>query len=150
MLLNLDTYNAEVKQWAADINGQFKSNAARLSIVHRDNSPSPGPSINKFRNRFFSRDGGIVRIGITFPRTLIYTHKGAGKGRGGSKGSRWVDKYGNSKTTSPESKGKMGTGGRVAKPFINDALESDKGINKLAEIVAVNLGDSITGNLFIK
>ena len=81
--------------------------------------------------------------------TLQFT-AGAGKGRGGSKGSRWVDKYGNSKKTNPESLGKMGTGGRVAKPFINQVLESDKGIDQLATIAAVQIGDAVTGNLFIK
>ena len=87
---------------------------------------------------------------MSFPRTLIYTHKGAGKGRGGTKGSRWTDKYGNKKTTNPKSFGKMATGGRVAKPFINDALEAPDGVDKLATIAAENLGDVLAGSLFIK
>lgn len=150
MPIKLDTYNDEVKDWARDIIPAFKSKAASLGIIHRADSTSPGPSVDKFRNRFFSQAGAIAKIGITFPRILIYTHKGAGKGRGGSKGSRWVDKYGASKSTNPKSFGKMGTAGRTAKPFINDVLSSDQGMDKLATIAAERLGDVLAGSLFIK
>ena len=44
----------------------------------------------------------------------------------------------------------MATGGRVAKPFINDALEAPDGVEKLATIAAENLGDVLAGSLFIK
>lgn len=148
-MLKLDNYNAGVKEWADEIKSLFKSTGARFGIIHRENSPSPGPSINKFRNRFFSQDGAIAKIGITFPRSLIYPHKGAGKGRGGAQGSRWVDRYGNAKKTNPTSLGKMGTGGRKAKPFINEALDSEQGVNKLATLAAEHLGDALVGNLFI-
>jgi hypothetical protein len=150
MALDLEKYNEEVKQWFSETNSLFKNKAGGYGISHRSNSPSPAPSIDKFRNRFFLQDGAIVRGSINFPRTLIYVHKGAGKGRGGNKGSRWVDKYGNAHKTNPKSLGKMDSDGRKAKPFINDVLNSDQGIDKLATIVAEHLGDSLAGSLFIK
>lgn len=150
MAINLDKYNDEIQQWADDMKPAFQAKASGYGIKHRPDSPSTSPSINKFKNRFFSKDGAIERVSISFPRTLIYTHKGAGKGRGGTKGSRWTDKYGNKKTTNPKSFGKMATGGRVAKPFINDALEAPDGVDKLATIAAENLGDVLAGSLFIK
>lgn len=150
MPLKLDTYNDAVKDWGKDIIPAFKSSAGSQGITHRADSPSPGPSINKFRSKFFSQEGAISKVGITFPRVLIYTHKGSGKGRGGSKGSKWVDKYGNSKSTNPKSFGKMGTAGRTAKPFINDVLNSEQGVEKLATIAAEHLGDVLAGSLFIK
>lgn len=150
MALKLDKYNDEVKQWGADFIPAVKGSGQAFGVQHRSNSPSQVASINKFRNKFFLKDGAIARVSITFPRTLIYTHKGAGKGRGGTKGSRWVDRYGNAKSTSPGSLGKMGTEGRTAKPFINAALEGNSGVEKLATIAAENLGDVLAGSLFIK
>lgn len=149
MPLKLDTYNTEVKAWAKDMNALFKTSAARFGIVHRADSPSGSSSINKFRNRFTQQDGAINKIGITFPRSLIYTHKGAGKGKGGIKGSRWVDKYGAQQKTNPKSFGKMGTGARKEKPFLSDALNSPGGVEALATIAAEELAETITGNLFI-
>jgi hypothetical protein len=150
MGLDLDQYNEEVKQWFTEANGLFKNRAGAYGITHRADSPNPSPSIDKFKNRFLIQDGAIVRGSISFPRTLIYVHKGAGKGRGGLKGSRWVDKYGNPQKTNSKSLGKMDSGGRKAKHFINDVLNSDQGIDKLASIAAEHLGDVLAGSLFIK
>lgn len=150
MALKLDSYNDDVKQWADNLLKLIKSSGSGFSITHRENSPSPTASLNKFKNRLYLQGGAVNRIGINFPRSLIYTHKGAGKGRGGVKGSRWVDKYGTSHTTNPKSMGKMGTGGRKEKPFINKVLDGSQGMEKLADIVAEKIGDTIVGNLFIK
>lgn len=121
-----------------------------MQVVHRANSPSPSPSIDRFKNKFGTKDGAITRVAIVFPRSIIYTHQGAGKGRGGAKGSRWVDKYGRNMKTNPKSLGRMGTEGRTAKPFINDALESPGGVEALATLAAESMGDIVTENLFIK
>lgn len=150
MPLNLDTYNDEVRQWAQEVRELIKREGQGMSIVHRSDSPSGTASLTKFRNKFTQHDGAINRVSITFPRVLIYTHKGAGKGRGGRVGSRWVDKYEQKHSTNPKSFGKMGTAGRTAKPFINAVLESGNGVEKLATIAAEQLGDVIVGNLFIK
>lgn len=149
-MLKIDVYNDAVTNWDLQNNQDIKRRAAAMRILHRNNSPSSGSSISKFRSKLFMKDGLIIRISKTFPRNLIYTHKGAGKGRGGSKGSRWVDKYGRQIKTNPKSFGKMGTEGRTAKPFINEALEAPAGVEALATIAAEHLGDILAGNLFIK
>ncbi len=96
------------------------------------------------------KDGGIDQTSIRFPRSLIWTHKGAGKGRAGTSGSKWTDKYGVVKSTRESSKGKMATAGRVAKPFFNDVLDGNAGVEELATIVAEETGDAIINQLFIK
>lgn len=150
MPIDLDKHNEAVKEWSDQLIPVLKNKAAGYGVTHRADSPSSGSSMAKLRNRTFTKDGAINRVSVGFPRTLIYTHKGAGKGRGGSKGSRWVDKYGNAKKTNPKSFGKMGTAGRTAKPFINDALDGPEGVDKLATISAEHLGDALVGSLFIK
>lgn len=150
MALDLNQYNEAVRNWDIQSNQDVKTRAGGYGITHRNNSPSPGSSVNKFRSKLFLRAGQIVHISKTFPREVIWVHKGAGKGRGGTKGSRWTDKYGNKKKTKPSSLGKMGTDGRTAKPFVNDSLEGPAGVETLATIAAEYLGDALTGSLFIK
>ncbi len=150
MALELEKYNDAVRDWDLQNNQDIKQRASGYGIVHRNNSPSTGSSVAKFRSKLFTRDGQIVKVSKTFPREIIWTHKGAGKGRGGTKGSRWTDKYGNRKSTKPSSLGKMGTDGRTAKPFVNDSMEAPAGVDALATIAAEYLGDALTGSLFIK
>lgn len=150
MPINLDRYNERVRDWGHNMISQISARAAAHSISHRSNSPSSGSSISKIKDRYRTRAGAIDQVGIKFPRTLIYTHKGAGKGRGGPTGSRWVDKYGVSKSTNPSSRGKMGSRGRSEKPFFNEALEGGAGVEELATIVASETGDAIMNKMFIK
>lgn len=96
------------------------------------------------------RAGIIEVVSFRFPRSLIWPHKGAGKGRGGTKGSVWYDALGIKHSTNPKSFGKMGAGGRVAKPWFNDTMESSAGVDELATIVATTTGDAIVNNLLIK
>jgi hypothetical protein len=148
MPLNLDRYNQRVKDWTEEELRSFKTIGAAKGVRHREYSESPGPSLNKFKKRFREVDGAIEVIGINFPRQLIHSHYGSGKGRGGTKGSRWVDKYGQQKKTNPKSFGKMGTGGRTATNFITETLDAPDGVTKLADIVAEEIGDALIGNLF--
>lgn len=130
--------------------GSLKGRSAALGITHRSNSPSSGSSVAKIKGKEKMSGGIIDRISFKFPRTLIWTHKGAGKGRGGNKGSVWYDALGIRHTTNPESLGKMGSGGRVAKPWLNDTLEAPEGVDELATIVAEESGDAIVNRLLIK
>lgn len=150
MPLDFDKYNQEVTGWMQATQSGLVGAAGSLGISHRGDSPSSGSSVSKIKGRTTQKNGTINKVGFTFPRSLIWPHKGAGKGRGGNKGSRWVDKYGASHTTDPKSLGKMGTGGRRAKPFFNNVLDGARGVDELATIVAENLGDTLTGNLLIK
>ena len=89
-------------------------------------------------------------VGVRFPRQLIWTHRGAGKGHGGFEGSSWVTAMGIRKYTASESLGKMNAGNRREKPFINNYLDGNQGVDQLADIVAEESGDVIVNNLLIK
>jgi hypothetical protein len=148
--MNLDKYNEAITRWDQQNNQDVKSRAGGYGITHRKNSPSLRPSMSSFKSRLVTEDGAIVKISKVFPRTLVWVHKGAGKGRGGNVGSTWIDKYGKKQKTSEISKGKMGTGGRTAKPFINDSLDAPEGIERLATIAAEELGDALVGFISVK
>lgn len=148
--LDYNQYNDRVKQWGGALRKSFEANAASMGIEHRANSPSQGASIKKMKDRYKENDGAISRISYRVEKALVFTHKGAGRGSGGSVGSKWTDKYGNQKSTNPNSFGKMGTGNRKAKPFINEALESENGMDALAVIAAEELGYEIVNKMQIK
>lgn len=150
MKLNLDRYNDRIKNDLKEIVADIKTEAGSMGIEHRKNSPSKSASVKKIKGSSGQQDGAVNRVSIKFPRVLIYTHKGAGKGKGGAKGSKWLDKYNVEKSTNPESLGKMGTGNRKAKPFINTILDSARGVDKIATTAAEELGDSIVNNMLIK
>jgi len=150
MALNFEKNNADIRTWGKDAINQMQASARAMDIIHRADSPSKTASLPRVKDGYREKDGSINRISIKFPRTLIWTQKGAGKGRGGLTGSKWTDKYGNQKSTNPKSLGKAGTGGRKPKPFMNDVLDGPRGIDELATIVATNTGDAIVANLFVK
>lgn len=150
MPLNLDRTNDRIRGWTKDSILKMKAEGRGLSIVHRADSPSKSASLPKIKDRYKLEEGTISRISFAFPRQLIWTHKGAGKGRAGTVGSKWTDKYGSTKSTNPKSHGKMATGGRTAKPFFDRVLDREDGVEELATIVAEETGDAIIGNLFIK
>lgn len=150
MALNLDRYNERIKSWATDALQGLENTGRGMNIVHREDSPSKGESLAKLKARFHTADGGIDRVGIKLNRSLVWTHKGAGKGRGGSIGSTWLNEKGERKKTNPKSRGKLGTGGRVAKPWFNTFMEGQQGVDELATIVAVETGDSIINQMAIK
>lgn len=151
MKLDLDRYNERIKQAGKEVLTDIKSRASQMGIEHRSDSPSPGASVPKMKDRYKQKDGAVNSVSYGFRRSLIYTHKGAGKGRGGAKGSRWVDKFGVAKKTRDTSKGKAGTAGRVEKPFINAVLDQEgNGVDKLASVAAEELGDALVNKMLIK
>lgn len=150
MAINFDKQNERVTEWAQRTEASLKGSSNALGISHRADSPSPAASVDKIKNRLKLRGGIIEVVSFKFPRSLIWTHKGAGKGRGGLQGSVWYDRLGIKHSTNPESFGKMGTGGRQAKPWFNNAIEAPDGVEQLATIVAEESGDAIVNNLLIK
>lgn len=150
MAIDLTRQNERVIDWANRNVGLMKSGGNALGIVHRPNSPSTGESLSKIKDGFKYKDGVIERISFKFPRSLIWTHKGAGKGMGGSKGSSWTDAQGNRHSTNPRSLGKAGTGKRKPKEWFNKVVEASTGVDELATIVAEETGDAIINNILIK
>lgn len=148
--INFSSYNEQVKQWTKELIQEIQIEAGSMGVAHRENSPSTSSSLKKLKDKYGYDEEEINKVSVKFPRVLIYTTKGAGKGRGGTTGSKWVDKYNNQKSTNPKSYGKMGSGGREAKPFFNNVVDGDNGVNKLATIVAEELGSTIVNNMLIK
>lgn len=143
--MDFETYNAGVKQWATDMRQSMVATGQQMGIQHRGNSTSPSASLSQIKNRFKMDAGAIEVISFQFPRALIFVHKGAGKGRAGTVGSSWLDRYGQRQKTASKSMGKMGTGGRTAKPWFSTPV--DAGIDRLADLAAEHLGASITQNI---
>lgn len=150
MPLNLERYNNRISSWTDDALKGLEQTGHGMNIVHREDSPSKGESLSKLKARLHNKDGGIDRIGIQLSRSLIWTHKGAGKGRGGTVGSNWTNSKGERRETNPKSLGKMGTGGRVAKPWFNQFMEGAEGVEELGDIVAEETGDAIVNNILVK
>jgi hypothetical protein len=149
MPINFDRQNDRVTEWANKVTGKIKDRANALGIRHRANSPSPSASVPAIKDRFRLKGGIIEIISFRFSRSLIWPHKGAGRGYGGIKGSTWKDKLGITHHTDPKSLGKMGTGNRTAKPWFNDVMEGSEGVDQLANIVAEESGDGIINKLLI-
>lgn len=152
MPLNSNKFNEAIRTWGASAKAQLQATGSSLGISHRSDSPSKGDSLKKIKDKYgYDNTGFINKVTFsTINRSLIYTTYGAGKGRGGRKGSRWIDKHGNRKQTNAASLGKAGSGGRTAKPFIDNMLNSADGINALADIVAEHTGDTIIDNIYVK
>lgn len=150
MKLDLDRYNDRIKQAGKEVLADIKADADAKGIEHREDSPSKGSSVAAMKDKYKIQDGAVNMISIKLRRSLIYTHKGAGKGRAGNKGSKWLNKFGIEKSTNPKSFGQMGAGGRVAKPFINDVLDGENGVDKIATIAAEELGDAIVNKMLVK
>lgn len=148
--MELDAYNDDIRQWGTTLLSQIKTNARRYNIKHTEYSSSSGDSVNAIRLSYGQQDGMINKVSVKFRRSLVYPHKGAGRGIGGAKGSRWVDKYGRVKKTDPKSLGKIPNASRPPKPFINDAFDGTNGLEELADIVARDQAIIITDNAKIK
>ncbi|RYY94611.1 MAG: hypothetical protein EOO11_17525 [Chitinophagaceae bacterium] len=148
--IDLTRFNERIIDASEEMIQEIKKEAGAEGIVHRKSSPSKGSSVQKIKAKTHVDAGAIDRVSVGMRRSLVYTHKGAGKGRGGVKGSNWLDKYNTPHQTAEASKGKMGTGGRTAKPFINTALDSEKGVPNIANIAAEELGDAIVNHIHVK
>lgn len=148
MPLNLDRYNQKIKNWVEDARDGLNSTGEEMGIVHREDSPSGSASLPRVKGRTAEKQGAIYRIGFAMNRSLIWTHKGAGKGRAGDVGSKWYNAKGEKKETNPKSFGKMGTAGRKAKPWFDTFMDSEEGVEEVATIAAVELGDALVTDTF--
>lgn len=93
------------------------------------------------KSRVKLRNGEPYVITFNFERYMKYAELGAGKGRGGLKGSKWTDKFGVKKSTSPKSLGRMGKDGRYPQPFSDNTINEQLPI--LTQKLANELADSV-------
>lgn len=148
--LSFEKQNERIVDWANKNVNRLKGKSNSLGIVHRTDSPSSGSSVTKITDRFGYKKGAIERVSFRFPRQMIWTFRGAGKGQGGLKGSTWIGPDGERKRTNPKSFGKMGTRNRRAKDWFNSVMDDARGVDELATIVAEETGDAIVNNILIK
>lgn len=146
MAIDFSELNRAIKAWEVRTLAKVKATGSKMGVRHRTDSPSTGDSLAALKSKDSKTAGDLISsITFTFARSLVYPYYGAGKGRGGAKGSSWIGPHGIRRKTNPKSLGKAGTGGRVAKPFF-DEIGSD--LNELADIVTEKTGDVIVANIF--
>jgi hypothetical protein len=68
--------------------------------------------------------GVITRIRFIFPKYGVIVEKGAGRGYGGYKGSKWKTAKGIVVSTNPDSLNKMNSGNRKAKEWFNPVIKN--------------------------
>lgn len=124
---NIDEFNEQTRSWGRATNDQVK--AGLFGIGAR----RTGQLLRELKVRTGLQFGRVFRISFSFPRQLVWLEKGASKGYGGRKGSRWTTR-GTVRRTSKESLGKMGTGRRIAHRIFNSTM--DKRVPILAALVA--------------
>jgi len=134
--------NVDVRSWAGSTLKEIKNQYSGMV------NGQSGNGMKSFKFSSGKSFGEINRISFGFNRYLVFVHKGAGKGKGGSKGSSWINKSGNKVTTNPGSLGKMNTGQRKSKEFLNPVLERKLPI--LADIVAGFKADQVVKAIQIK
>lgn len=128
-------YNAEVGTWSRDTNRKVKLEVARLTLKYS------GQAIAQQKAAVKKYGGEASKIIFGYPYYMVFVHKGAGRGYGGSKTGLFTNKAGGKSKTSLSSMGKMGTGKRVAKPFFNPVVENAFPI--LADIIGTYHGDKV-------
>ena len=141
---NLPAQNAAVKAKWSEIVQAAKNRYMQLVT----STGRSGDGLDSFKGNTRSEYGEVTSMGLRFNRYLIYLHKGAGKGRGGSKGSSWTSAKGIQRRTNPASFGKMNSGSRKAKEWLNPVL--DEKIPELADVVAGFKADIAVKQIQIK
>lgn len=89
--------------------------------------------------------GEASKIDFSMPYYMVFVHKGAGRGYGGSKTGEFTSLLGGKRKTNTSSLGKMGTGKRKAKPFFNPVIEQL--FPQLADIIANYHGDKVMAKI---
>jgi hypothetical protein len=110
--------NQKVAQLTAKTVSALQAEQDRLGIK---NYSGRGRKINI---RLSDKNGLVNKISFKFPRYMAYVEKGARRGYGGSKGSEWKNKSGETIRTNPASLGKMNTGDSEAKEWFNPVIEN--------------------------
>lgn len=135
----LNRFNTGVKAWAEKVAAELRASSEVL-FGHRDAQlvtalqPRLSESIEP-RIRFDKKYMLETRsVGFSIARHGVYLHYGAGRGQGGRVGSKWTDRYGRLKKTTPDSIGKAGIAPRMAEPWFNGVIE--RNAQELADILA--------------
>jgi hypothetical protein len=134
----LSEYNSGVAGYTRDTTRKLKNRVLRLVL-------NIGPGHDNLKGSTRNYRGEASKISFSFPYYMVFVHKGAGRGYGGSKTGKFTNAFGGKTLTSSGSMGKMGTGKRVAKPWFNPVIEETYPL--LEQIVTNYRGEKIILNL---
>lgn len=132
------TFNRDVAQWGRDTLRSTRNQVLRLCL-----NVGPGYEQQTVSTRSYA--GEANKITFAFPYYMVFVHKGAGRGYGGNKSGLYTRKDGSKGVTSQNSRGRQGSGKRVAKPWFNPVIESQFPL--LADLVATYHGQKIAINI---
>lgn len=133
-----NNFNNDVAQWAAQSRRQMKMEVLRTVL-------NIGPGYHNLKSDVKKYHGEASKIGFSFPYYMVFVHKGAGRGYGGSKSGLFTKADGSKGETSKSSLGKMGTGRRKPKLWFNPVIEER--FPALADLVRNYHGDKVILNI---
>lgn len=131
----MEAFNKKVEEWQRITVGSLRANLLRMGIGKGELYDSIKPTAKK--NEY----GEIEIIGFSFARQGIFIHKGAYRGFGGYKGSKWSyrksTKFGyiytnEMRSTAPESRNRLAFSRMKDRNWFNPVIS--KRIDRLAEI----------------
>lgn len=135
---NVSLFNQQVQGWSNETKRKMKLRTLQLVL-----SIGPGHDQQKVSVRKYF--GEASKIQFAFPYYMVFVHKGAGRGYGGSKTGLFTTRTGRKGVTNKLSMGKMGTGKRKPKPWFNPVLEER--FPALSEIIAAYHGGKVVANI---
>lgn len=136
--MSVQEYNRDIADWGRDTLRRTRNEVLRMCA-----SKGLGVTAQSTGTKLYA--GEASKIWFQFPYYMIFVHKGAGRGFGGSKTGLFTRADGSKGTTSESSKGKQGTGKRVPKPWYNPVIEERFPI--LSDLVATYHGEKVIINL---
>ena len=131
-------YNKDIAEWTSASRREMKLEILRLVL-------NIGPGYNNLKTQVQKYHGEPAKIAFSFPYYMVFVHKGAGRGYGGSKTGLFSKADGSKGKTSSSAMGKMGTGKRKPKPWFNPVVEER--FPQLAELVQSYHGEKIVLNI---
>ena len=139
---HIEAQNAIVRQWTPGSVEALRASLSNLGVR------KTGLLIRmlKARNRMEGME--ITAIRFEFPRYAVYVEKGALRGHGGVKGSRWIGPDGKTRRTNPASLGKMDTGAARARRWFNPVMSAR--VEDLADQLVKLKGDVAINSILIR
>lgn len=134
-MARIDVYNKDVRSWTQDTKRKIKREVLQLTAKYS----GQGYAKQEAKTRLYA--GEASKITFSFPYYMVFVHKGAGRGYGGSISKQFTNAKGGKSATSALSFGRMGTGRRKAKPFFNPIIEQQ--FPALADLIANYKGDKV-------
>lgn len=120
-------FNSAVQEWDRKTLEHIKASVGALGLKGK------GELLATLKVKEFKHFGVIDQVGFVMPRFGVWIEKGARRGHGGVKGSKWYNSAGKLVKTDPKSFGKMNTGDSPARPWFNPVLTRD--VETLADIM---------------